>query len=372
VFQQYIRRLDAESNMTTNAEQSEMLPKGRGEENMKDTEMRGTDTEEKTEALEGEQNLNPDVVFSTDGEDLGDLMEEYQADQSPLPFHSPPADGGCAASPPADNVAVPASPSAPAVGFQPCPLPGLQEVFKEVFQDFKEFPRSKVDLREDHFYEECVETYDDERDMVERFLSRLGYDPMGGAAGGAARKAAGGIAGGIAGDAEDAAFAVCVSTLGEMKHNRKRKGAECPAGEGNGAEGPANEGGGAPKRAPREFKVSRKVKPEQVDPQDMSKIMAYIGRIQQDPGPFEVKTEDKNGKPGNLYVVDEKKTKMLLMASALDGTLDRDIKNLRAVLNNAVIKHSHVYCSCDLSDAPNMQGRKSLKRHRAGRGFCPP
>lgn len=208
--------------------------------------------------------------------------------------------------------------------------------------------------------------------MVERFLSRLGYDPMGGAAGGAARKAAGGIAGGIAGDAEDAAFAVCVSTLGEMKHNRKRKGAECPAGEGNGAEGPANEGGGAPKRAPREFKVSRKVKPEQVDPQDMSKIMAYIGRIQQDPGPFEVKTEDKNGKPGNLYVVDEKKTKMLLMASALDGTLDRDIKNLRAVLNNAVIKHSHVYCSCDLSDAPNMQGRKSLKRHRAGRGFCPP
>jgi len=388
VFQQYIRRLDAESNMTTNAEQSEMLPKGRGEENMKDTEMRGTDTEEKTEALEHEQKLLPDVVFSTDGEDLGDLMEEYQADQSPLPFHSPAVDEGRAASPSAATVAVPASPPSDTAEFPPCPLPSLRTVCDEVFRGLP-----SVELGTDLYvgFEGCGEEDDVEGDMARRFLSRLGCGPMGGVAGGVACS----IAGGAAGDAEDPDFVDTVSTLSKMKdHNdtkrraKKRKGAEGPAGESKGAEGLATDAMGAeglatdamgavglatmgaPNRVARKFKVSRSVTEEQVGLLDMSKIMAYIGRIQQDPGPFEVKTEDKNGKPGNLYVVDEKKTKMLLMASALHGTLDRDIQNLRAVLHNAVIKHSHVYCSCDLSDAPNLQGRKCLKRHRAGAGFC--
>ena len=377
VFQQYIRRLDAESNMTTNAEQSELSPQGsmspRVEEN--DTEMPGKDTEKSKE--EHEQQLRSDVVFVETKEDLGDLMVEYsEHGGSPLPLYcSPPAAGGCAASPPTNNVAVPASPSAPAVGFPPCPLPSLQEVFKEVFQDFTESPDFEVDLRPDDFYEGCVEKDYDERDAAQRYLSRLGYGPMGGAAGGAA----GGIAGGIAGDAEDVAFAVCVSTLGEMKRDndavgpaRKLKGAEFPAEEGNGAEGPANEGGGAPKRARREFKVSRNVTREDVDPQDMSKINDYMKLIKESPGQFEVETNAKNGKPGNKYVVDEKKTIMLLMASALDGTLDRDIQYRRVVLYSAASKHTHIYCSCPLDDAPTMQGRRlDTKRHRAGVGFCP-
>ncbi len=158
-----------------------------------------------------------------------------------------------------------------------------------------------------------------------------------------------------------------MSTLGNMKdHN----GAVGPAKKDKGAEGPAKEARGAPKREPRKFQVSRNVTPERVGLPNMSKIMEYMGRIKQDPAPFEVKTEAKNGKPGNNYVVDEKKTIMLLMASALDGTLDRDIQNLRAVLYSAVIKHTHIYCSCDLRDATSMQGRTGLKRHRAGVGFC--
>jgi hypothetical protein len=206
--------------------------------------------------------------------------------------------------------------------------------------------------------------------MVNRYLSKLGYRPIVGAAGG--------VAGGIAGDAEDAAFAVCVSTLGEMKHDndavgpaKKRKGAECPAEEGNGAEGPANEGGGAPKRARRDFKVSRKVTPEQVDPQDMSKIKDYKKLIEQSPGQFEVETNAKNGKPGSKYVVHEKKTMMLLMASALHGTLDRDIQYRRVVLYSAGSDHTHIYCSCSRDAAPTLQGRKDLQPHRAGVGFCP-
>ena len=376
--------------MTTNAEQSEMLPKGRGEENMKDTEMRGTDTEEKTEALEHEQKLQPDVVFSTDGEDFGDLMEEYQADQSPLPFYSPAVDEGRTASPSAATVAVPASPPSDTVEFPPCQLPSLKAVCDEVFGGL-----TSVELGTDLYggFEGCGEEDDVGGDMADRYLSRLGYGPMGGVAGGVACS----IAGGAAGDAEDPDFVNTVSTLSKMKNRndtkgraKKRKGAEGTADESKGAEGLATDAMGAEglatdamsavglatdamgnlKRVARKFKVSRSVTEEQVGLLGMSKIMAYIGRIQQDPGPFEVKTEDKNGKPGNLYVVDEKKTKMLLMASALHGTLDRDIQNLRAVLHNAVIKHSHIYCSCDLSRAPTMQGRKGLARHRAGAGFC--
>ena len=162
-----------------------------------------------------------------------------------------------------------------------------------------------------------------------------------------------------------------------MKHDndavgpaKKRKGAECPAKEGKGAEGPTKKGTGAPKHTPREFRVRRNVTEKDVGEQNMSVIMEYVRRIIEDPAPFEVRTEPKNGKPGNHYAVDEKKTKMLLMASALNGTLDRDIQNLRAVLYNAVIKHSHIYCSCPLDDAPTLQGRKCLQRHRAGVGFC--
>ena len=77
VFQQYIRRLDAESNMTTNAEQSELSPQGgmspRVEEN--DTEMPGKDTEKSTE--DQEQQVRSNVVFVEVTEDLGDFMGEY-------------------------------------------------------------------------------------------------------------------------------------------------------------------------------------------------------------------------------------------------------------------------------------------------------
>ena len=186
----------------------------------------------------------------------------------------------------------------------------------------------------------------------------LGGAAAGAAAGAPAGASAGAPAGAPAG-AQDAAFADCVNALVQMQDDngaaKKDKGEPNPR---------------HPGRAARMFTVSRSVTSEQVGLENMRKIMEHLDKIKNDPAEFEVKTATKNGIPGKRYMVHMGKTMKLLMGSAVKNTLDRDIKNLRAVLHSAGNNHMYIYCSCDLPFARTMQGRKGLTRHRAGAGSC--
>ena len=186
-----------------------------------------------------------------------------------------------------------------------------------------------------------------------------GSSSEGVAPGGALGGAAAGAAAGAPAGAQDAAFADCVNALVQMQDDngaaKKDKGEPNPR---------------HPGRAARMFTVSRSVTSEQVGLENMRKIMEYLDKIKNDPAEFEVKTATKNGIPGKRYMVHMGKTMKLLMGSAVKNTLDRDIKNLRAVLHSAGNNHMYIYCSCDLPFARTMQGRKGLTRHRAGAGSC--